>query len=682
MKLRKDPDQYYEPSEQFESYEYSIGDADMAIKVARDKLYSYPIRTLTQEYIANAYDACREARKCPSSIEIGHPTAASPMLTIRDFGPGLSPQRVSEVFVKYFSSTKRNSKKQQGFFGIGAKSAWAYKGCDSFTVVSYHGGRKTVYVSHTGISNRGTLTKISDEPSDEPSGVRIEIAVKADDFKSFSDAIKRAVFLWPIHPQTPVALPSPIYTGDGYRIYRSSDVPFISASVMAAADGITPYELPGLGFVDGRLLVVDLPADKMGIAPSRESFSEQALISKKIERIKESSSDVVTKLCLNGDYDIVFKAGLNRWSPSIRGLFGSDILVTAREFVTIAIKKDRKSCQCFDIMVGIPVFVTCQIVLEPEVSISLGDNKAARKLWLAAKRGLSLGNDTYSLLIVCKNAEYDGELPDIERLKLAYAGKIALPRKTNISRKRKAGTPVRIVTRGVTQPWIKGDAAVLEDFDTIEAVIMDTDNHHTMKLMQQLGKRVLFLPSDDAVKAAMALGYKTSCDVAREWLQQLSPMQLYEAALSGSNYGNVKVLSLCNKCMIDGWPTDIVLDEMKTIVWINDTKNRQETGGIDIMELLSHYKMPRPVTITSIVTSVFPLLSYTNYYSNKNDVDKMLYIIAKYRYLMEAPSEDYNALLLVFNELSRLKYEQPDSYPYQRGQQVQKSDQNIEEGLV
>src|SRR5574343_369620 len=100
-------------------------------------LYKYPIRTVCQEYICNARDAMREAGtfgKMPMKISV--PNNFSPVFKVRDYGVGLSPDRVRNVFVNYGSSTKRNTNTQTGGFGIGAKSAFAIT--DSFVVVSFY----------------------------------------------------------------------------------------------------------------------------------------------------------------------------------------------------------------------------------------------------------------------------------------------------------------------------------------------------------------------------------------------------------------------------------------------------------------------------------------------------------------------------------------------------------------
>jgi hypothetical protein len=175
------------------SQSFEIGNAEMIIEILRNKLYSNPIQTLVQEYISNARDANREVNS-KQKIKITLPTEDNLILSIRDFGPGLSPERVADVFVKYGNSTKRDTNRQVGGFGIGAKSAWAY--ADSFVILTYHGGKAYHYVAHVTAKHTGSLDLVSESDTSEPNGTEIQIPVKTDDLDDFYNAVDRAVKHW------------------------------------------------------------------------------------------------------------------------------------------------------------------------------------------------------------------------------------------------------------------------------------------------------------------------------------------------------------------------------------------------------------------------------------------------------------------------------------------------------
>lgn len=174
-----------------ESINFGVTDMRIIMEVLT-KLYSNPIRTLTQEYICNARDAHREVGQT-KPIEIDVPTRFNPVLKIRDFGPGLSPERVKNVFVYYGSSTKRETDEQTGGFGIGAKSAWAYT--DSFIIHSYHNG--THYAFNANRANGlGTLTVLFEQFTTKANGVCIEIAVNPKDCDLFKKSVFYTTFFW------------------------------------------------------------------------------------------------------------------------------------------------------------------------------------------------------------------------------------------------------------------------------------------------------------------------------------------------------------------------------------------------------------------------------------------------------------------------------------------------------
>lgn len=194
MKLSSHANKLLTNAEQQESHNFSIGDASVVIEILRNKLYEHPIRTLVQEYCCNGRDANREA-KSTKPLLITAPTMLQPEFVVRDYGLGISPDRVANVFVKYGSSTKRNSDKMTGGFGIGAKSAWSYT--DSFIVTTFINGTKRVYLCHTGLNSEGKMDLLSTtDGCGEENGTEIKIPVKGKDISAFNNAIVRAVFEW------------------------------------------------------------------------------------------------------------------------------------------------------------------------------------------------------------------------------------------------------------------------------------------------------------------------------------------------------------------------------------------------------------------------------------------------------------------------------------------------------
>lgn len=106
-----------------DSFKYSI-DAEnfpLLFKMLRDNLYQNKEYTIIREYVSNAIDAHTEAGvDKPVIIEWidkNELLGVDTQLVITDQGIGLSPDRVTNIFGKYLSSTKRTDNNQIGGFG-------------------------------------------------------------------------------------------------------------------------------------------------------------------------------------------------------------------------------------------------------------------------------------------------------------------------------------------------------------------------------------------------------------------------------------------------------------------------------------------------------------------------------------------------------------------------------------
>ena len=146
---------------------------------SRDGFYSNKILAPIREYSTNASDAHIEAGISERPIEITLPTVMEPELKIRDFGKGLTIDQLTDIYFKYWKSTKRNTNELNGALGIGCKSFFAYS--DVFTVVSICDGYKTVV---TGQRN-GFADVIYHQSTDEPSGIEIVGPIQSKDIERF-----------------------------------------------------------------------------------------------------------------------------------------------------------------------------------------------------------------------------------------------------------------------------------------------------------------------------------------------------------------------------------------------------------------------------------------------------------------------------------------------------------------
>jgi hypothetical protein len=163
---------------------FGISDMGFVLELLRNKLYSNIKKAICQEYTCNARDAHRETGNDDEPIKISLPNFFDPNWRCRDFGPGISPDRVSNVFVMYGSSTKRASNVQVGSFGIGAKSALGYS--DSFIINTFIDGIHRSYSVVIDDSRCGKMIMLSEGVTTERNGTEIIVPVRPSDFSEFA----------------------------------------------------------------------------------------------------------------------------------------------------------------------------------------------------------------------------------------------------------------------------------------------------------------------------------------------------------------------------------------------------------------------------------------------------------------------------------------------------------------
>jgi hypothetical protein len=310
-------------STSIESHNFSIGDVSTIIDILRNRLYSNPIQTLTQEYLSNARDSHRESKQT-RPIMVTLPTRLDSVLKIRDYGVGLDKQRVRDVFVNYGISTKRSDNAQTGGFGLGAKSAWAYT--DSFVVVSYYNSVRYTYVAHTGKNKNGTFELIDESATEEPNGVEVQIPIKETDIQRFVTAVYRTTFFWEVKPElkgiTGVEIPKEYsdnnfdFKSDNTMLVKESqfvnsifNTAYQTNKIFALIDGI-PYDLnkvsqsiPAARTIsqvvnNNYITFISVNNGDISVAASREEISADQSNVETITKLYKSTVNNITEIVL------------------------------------------------------------------------------------------------------------------------------------------------------------------------------------------------------------------------------------------------------------------------------------------------------------------------------------------------------------------------------------------------
>jgi hypothetical protein len=193
--------------------EFSIDTSNqMIVSILRDKLYSNKIGAVCREVASNSRDANREAGRGDTPITISIYKEESitdevqTFISFQDSGVGISPERIENVFLKYGSSTKRNSNTQTGGFGIGAKTPFAYNNEFLIETVSEDGKGKKIKCTYQAIIMNETgfetsrLIPISQEETTENTGTKIIVPIKEKDIYDFEKEVLKATMFWSAKP--------------------------------------------------------------------------------------------------------------------------------------------------------------------------------------------------------------------------------------------------------------------------------------------------------------------------------------------------------------------------------------------------------------------------------------------------------------------------------------------------
>jgi hypothetical protein len=194
-----------ESSKVLEEYVFGIHDKGLIFEILRTKIYKDPISAIVREISSNSRDAHREISRVKNNtdlalvpIEIILPNTLSPYIKFRDYGPGISPDRMENVFCNYTASTKRNDNFQTGGFGLGCKTPFSYS--DSFSIITVIDGVKRVYNAVIDETRVGKVMLIGESSTDDRNGTTIIVPVKREDNNKFIESVIRTTQYWDVRP--------------------------------------------------------------------------------------------------------------------------------------------------------------------------------------------------------------------------------------------------------------------------------------------------------------------------------------------------------------------------------------------------------------------------------------------------------------------------------------------------
>lgn len=221
----------------FKSIQFGIEDPRIVMEYMRKSMYSNPIKAICQEIMSNGRDAHREAGTPDRAIEVKLPNRLFPTWECRDYGIGISPDRMKNVFTKFGKSTKNGANLETGGFGVGAKVPWSYS--DVFHIKTAAREGKTVmfrsYLALIGEDRNCNLMEIEGDAQDlgknGQTGTTIIVDVQAKDIPSFANWTIQVAKFWEVKPilsgsdeADAVTWPEykTLFSGTGWRICKDS----------------------------------------------------------------------------------------------------------------------------------------------------------------------------------------------------------------------------------------------------------------------------------------------------------------------------------------------------------------------------------------------------------------------------------------------------------------------------
>jgi hypothetical protein len=282
-------------------------------------IYSNPIGSVVREITSNCFDSHVEAKvKAPVVIRRGHDKETDTHhISFIDYGVGMSPDRMRNIFSVMFSSTKRNDNEQIGAFGLGSKTPLAYKRStgfgqgeydNSYFIVTNFNHIKYVYQIYEGTNLCPKYSLLHEEPTTERNGTEVRIPVLVNDLSTFSKEMVRQLYYFEnvIFEGFENDNRGEILTNQ-YQIirgktflYRGKDYSDYMHVCLGRVAYPLDYNALGLNAGDYRLpIALRLEVGDIGVTVSRESldYSESTIkmLKKKLEEVKDEIKQLIAK---------------------------------------------------------------------------------------------------------------------------------------------------------------------------------------------------------------------------------------------------------------------------------------------------------------------------------------------------------------------------------------------------
>lgn len=148
--------------------------------------YKNPKRAIIQELTSNIYDSVVASGKDIFEYP-GYIVLTEQSITFKDFGEGISEERMEKIMSKFFATTKAKDPNLIGVMGLGFKSIFGYS--SQFTVVSVYDKVKRTWLFSKD-NAQIDIIKLNEEESSEENQTSFIVPIKYDSKSWYQEVIK------------------------------------------------------------------------------------------------------------------------------------------------------------------------------------------------------------------------------------------------------------------------------------------------------------------------------------------------------------------------------------------------------------------------------------------------------------------------------------------------------------
>ena len=289
---------------------FTIKASAKAFQILSSNLYSNPLGSMIRELSTNAYDAHIMVDKADEPFLLTLPNSLEPTFKIRDFGPGLSNSEILTVYTTFFESTKTDSNDVVGCLGLGSKSPFGVS--DSFTITSFYNGKRTIYSAFLNDAMIPSIATFAEFDTNEENGIEIEVAIKEEDFYTFSREVNKQLKYFKVKPIISgnsnfkwSADEEYLYEGTNWKMIKDGGNPrVLQGQIQYPIDTYAMSKAcdkasDAVNIILNSPILFEVPIGDVNIAPSREALSYDdrtaANIIKAAERILEELPEMIKK---------------------------------------------------------------------------------------------------------------------------------------------------------------------------------------------------------------------------------------------------------------------------------------------------------------------------------------------------------------------------------------------------